>query len=56
MDVADNAYKNKVDAIESSNVQTMKQASSYFTEVVAAFAAMSHVRDCEKVREAAAMF
>ncbi|CAK9015147.1 unnamed protein product [Durusdinium trenchii] len=33
-------YKNKVDAIESSNVQTMKQASSYFTEVVAAFAAM----------------
>ena len=35
------AYKNKVDAIdESSNVETMKQTSSYFTEVVAAFAAM----------------
>ena len=33
-------YKNKLDAIESSNVQTMKQASSYFTEIVAAFAAM----------------
>eukprot|EP00438_Fugacium_kawagutii_P006335 Skav217723 [mRNA] locus=scaffold308:82993:89695:- [translate_table: standard] len=34
------AYKNKVDAIESSNVQAMKQTSSYFTEVVAAFAAI----------------
>ena len=40
MDVAGIAYKKKVDAIESSNVQTMKQASSYFTEVVAAIAAM----------------
>ena len=40
MDVAGIAYKKKVDAIESSNVQTMKQDSSYFTEVVAAIAAM----------------
>ena len=40
MDVAGIAYKKKVDAIESTNVQTMKQASSYFTEVVAAIAAM----------------
>ena len=40
MDVAGIAYKKKVDAIESSNVQTMKQASSYFTELVAAIAAM----------------
>ena len=36
MDVAGIVYKKKVDAIESSNVQTMKQASSHFTEVVAA--------------------
>ena len=40
MGLAGRAYKNKLDAIESSNVQTMKQASSYFTEIVAAFAAM----------------
>ena len=40
MDVAGIAYKKKVDAIESSNLQTMKQDSSYFTEVVAAIAAM----------------
>ena len=40
MDVAGSAYKNKVDAIESSNVQTMKQASSYFTDVLAAITAM----------------
>ncbi|CAK9081179.1 unnamed protein product [Durusdinium trenchii] len=40
LDLAGIAYKNKVDAIDSSNVQTMKQTSSYFTEVVAAFAAM----------------
>eukprot|EP00438_Fugacium_kawagutii_P029150 Skav225255 [mRNA] locus=scaffold988:188349:190121:+ [translate_table: standard] len=39
--LAGSAYKNKVDAIDkSSDEETMKQASSYFTEVVAAFAVM----------------
>ena len=38
--LAGSAYKGKVDAIESSNEETMKQASSYFTEIGAAFAAM----------------
>ena len=40
-DVAGSAYKNKVVAIdESGDKETMKQTSSYFTEVVAAFAVM----------------